>query len=64
MIELEQDIGLPDGETVAVIVQRVSSSGEGIRASAGGWADAGEDLDTWLDEMCRSRQQDRPEPSR
>ena len=35
--------------------------GEGIRQSAGAWADAGEEFNAWLDEMQRSRQKDRPE---
>jgi hypothetical protein len=60
-IELEQESGLPDGQHVAVMVRPVLAPGEGIRQSAGTWADAGDELDAWLDEMQRSRQQDRPE---
>jgi hypothetical protein len=63
LIELEQESGLPDGQQVTVTVQPVLPPGEGIRQSAGAWADAGEELDAWLDEMQRSRQQDRPELS-
>ena len=61
LIELEQESGLPDGQQVTVALQPVLPPGEGIRQSAGAWADAGEELDAWLDEMQRSRQQDRPE---
>jgi hypothetical protein len=65
-IELEFETGLPEGQLVAVVLQPVSESqrlsrGEGIRQSAGGWADAGDELDSWLEEIQRSRQQDRPE---
>ena len=37
--------------------------GEGIKRSAGAWADGGEELDSWLEQVQRSRQQDRPEMS-
>ena len=42
---------------------RLLPPGEGIRASAGAWADAGEDFDLWLEAMRRSRREDRPEPA-
>lgn len=54
-IELDQEPGLPDGQQVTVLVHPVLPPGEGIKQSAGGWADAGEELDIWLDEMQRSR---------
>jgi hypothetical protein len=65
-IELEEEPGLPDGQPVTVTVQPVSqqeqlASGEGIRESAGAWADAGDEVDAWLEEMRRSRQLERPE---
>jgi hypothetical protein len=65
-IELDRDSGLPEGQAVTVTVQPVSpeerlAPGEGIRLSAGAWADGGEELDAWLEEMRRSRQLDRPE---
>jgi len=60
-IELDQELGLPDGEEVSVAVQPLLPPGEGIRQSAGAWADAGPELDNWLEEMQRSRQQDRSE---
>ena len=63
IIQLDQEPGLPDGQEVAVALQPVLPPGEGIRQSAGAWADGGEELDAWLDEMQRSRQQDRGEPS-
>ena len=54
VIELDTEPGLPDGQQVTVALQPVWPTGEGIRQSAGAWADAGEELDTWLDEMHRS----------
>lgn len=61
IIELETEPGWPEGQQVTVFVRPVLAAGEGIRQSAGGWADAGDGLDSWLDEMQRSRQQDRTE---
>jgi hypothetical protein len=61
-IELESEPGLPDGEVVSVIVERSLPPGEGIRQSAGAWADAGEELDAWLQEVRKSRERGRAEP--
>ncbi len=60
-IELEHEAGLPDGQQVTLLLLPVLAAGAGIRQSAGAWADAGEDLDTWLEEVQRGRQQPRPE---
>jgi hypothetical protein len=60
-IELEAEPGFADGQEVTVVLRPALISGDGIRQSAGGWADADDTLDVWLDEMQRSRQQDRPE---
>ncbi len=62
-IELEEELGMPDGQPVSVFVHRLLPPGEGIRQSAGAWSDAGDDLDVWLGEMQRSRHQDRSEPT-
>jgi hypothetical protein len=62
MIELQEDLGLPDGEAVKVIVRQVLPPGEGIRRSAGAWADAGEEFDQWLEGVYRNRGHDREEP--
>ncbi len=63
LIELEEAPGLPDGHQVTVALQPVLPPGEGIRQSAGAWAEAGGEFDVWLSEMQRSRQQDRAELS-
>jgi len=62
-IELQEDLGLPDGETVKVIVRRSLPPGDGIRRSAGAWADAGVKVDRWLKGVYRDRDNDRQEPS-
>lgn len=43
-------VELPDQAVVRVFpaASQVSPTGDGIRASAGAWADAGEDFDKWL----------------
>ncbi len=52
IIELDEEIGLPDGQAVSVSVQPVGrqlAPGEGIRRSAGAWADDAEELDKFLE---------------
>ena len=60
-IELESEPDLPDGQEVNVTVQPLLPPGEGIRRSAGGWADAGPEFDAWLEEIQRSRRPERTE---
>ena len=55
LIELQGDLGLPDGEAVKSIVRQVLAAGEGTRRSAGAWADGGEELDHSLEQIHRSR---------
>ena len=73
-IVLEQPHHLPEGTRVEVVVaptaaaQPVSSNaldkrlppGEGIRRSAGAWADDPEGLDEYLQRLRDEREQDRP----
>jgi len=56
-IELEADLGLPDGQTVSVMVRPAQPPGEGIRRSAGAWAADSAQLDAWLEQMRNSRHQ-------
>lgn len=58
-IELEEAPPFPNGEPVTVEIHPQRAAGEGIRASAGAWADAGEDLDQWLEEVYRARHSER-----
>lgn len=65
-IELQVDSGLPDGQEVDVIVQPTAPTrelppGEGIRQSAGAWADDPEGLDEYLEWNRQQRKVGRPE---
>lgn len=63
-IELERESGLPDGRQVMVILQTAEAKrlppGEGIRRSAGAWAEGGEELDRFLEWSRQQRKVDRP----
>ncbi|MGA2064659.1 MAG: hypothetical protein ABSG86_06810 [Thermoguttaceae bacterium] len=67
-IQLDQEPGLPDGQEVAVIVRPVTRPkgrvpGDGIRRSAGSWADDDpEGLDEYLEWNRRQRKIGRAEP--
>lgn len=56
-IRLDQPLPFGDGQRIVVAVRPIvdKSKGEGLRASAGGWADAGPELDRWLAEVYESR---------
>jgi hypothetical protein len=54
-IELEEAHSFPDGVSVTVEIHLQREPGDGIRASAGAWADAGEELDHWLEDVHRAR---------
>jgi hypothetical protein len=58
-IELENELGLPEGQPVSLFVQPAGTPGDGIRQSAGAWAEDAEELDAWLNQLRASRQQDR-----
>jgi hypothetical protein len=65
-IELDQESGLPEGQQVAVTIQSLAAEkrlppGEGIRRSAGGWADDPVGLDEYLEWNRQQRKQGRPE---
>jgi hypothetical protein len=64
-IELDDEPGLVDGQPVNVTLQRIETSqrlppGEGIRRSAGAWADDPQGLEEYLEQVRRDREQDRP----
>ena len=61
IIELDRETGLPDGQRVSVILQPLLPPGEGIRRSAGAWADGGEELHMWLAEVREGRRANRGE---
>ena len=66
-IQLDAETGLPEGQSVTVTVQPVDLEsenlppGEGIRRSAGAWAEDAEELDKYLEWNRQQRKTDRPE---
>jgi hypothetical protein len=65
-IELDHEAGLPDGQLVTVTLQPANEGqklppGEGLRRSAGAWADDAQELDKYLEWNRQHRKQTRPE---
>jgi ABC-type uncharacterized transport system ATPase subunit len=65
-IELEREPRLPEGQEVKVSVEPITckeeeplAPGEGIRRSAGGWAEDAEELDKYLDWSRQQRKMSR-----
>jgi len=62
-IELQEELGLPDGQHVILTVRVIppsQSTGkvhEGLLQAAGAWADGGDELDEWLKETYEARKQ-------
>jgi hypothetical protein len=54
-IELQEAPPFSDGDPVTVEIHPQAASGDGIRASAGAWADAGEEFDQWLEDVYQAR---------
>jgi hypothetical protein len=63
-IELEHATGLPDGQSVSVVVHPVPPprQGDGLRRAFGSWADDADGLEAFLAQTRRDRDQQRPEP--
>jgi hypothetical protein len=60
-IELAEDLGLPDGDQVEIVVRTAPGSetwGDGIRRSAGGWINHPE-VDAALEQIHQQRRNDR-----
>ena len=55
VVQLNQESGLPDGHQVQVVLRPLEkpladlAPGEGLRLSAGGWAEDAEELDKFLE---------------
>ena len=70
-IELEEELGLPDGQEVSVTVEPVSPATsptnsaalESLRRAAGSWADDAKELDRYLEWNRQQRKGSRPEIS-
>jgi hypothetical protein len=58
-IELDQALGLPDGQTVAVTVVASAPAGDGLRRAFGSWAEDGTELDEFLKQVRLDRKQQR-----
>jgi hypothetical protein len=58
-IELDQAPPVPNGFEVTVEIQSRLADGDGVRKSAGSWADAGDDLDLWLEKLYKARRSKR-----
>jgi predicted DNA-binding antitoxin AbrB/MazE fold protein len=52
-------VDLPDLTPAVVMPQSAAGAGEGIRQSAGSWADSDAELDQWLDKLSAMRRRDR-----
>ncbi len=66
LIELSEEPGLPDGQTVSVTVQPVSEveplpPGEGLRRAFGAWAEDADELDRYVEWSRLQRRVDRRE---
>ncbi len=70
IIELENELALPEGQPVAVTVQPLVSMvndtgplppGEGLRRAFGAWAEDGDELDKYLQWNRQQRKIGRPE---
>ncbi len=70
-IRLEEELGIPDGQEVTVIVQPSPPleetsgplpPGEGIRRSAGAWSDDPEGLDQYIQSLYESRRAEKRRP--
>jgi hypothetical protein len=60
-IELDQEIGLPDGQSVSITVRPTLAPGEGLKRAFGAWAEDGDELDRFMEQLHRDRQLPRPE---
>lgn len=64
-IELEREPGIPEGQEVTVTVESIVSGvarlppGDGLRRSAGAWADDAEELDRYLQWSRQQRKRGR-----
>lgn len=61
-IELPEETGLPEGQEVRVTLEPVTPklpAGEGIRRSAGAWAEDAEELDKYLEWNRQQRKMSR-----
>ncbi len=69
IIELKEELGIPDGQEVSVTVELISEATsptspealESLRRAAGTWAEDSEELDRYLEWNREQRKSGRPE---
>ncbi len=59
IIELEQEPGLPEGQTVSVTLIATAPSDGGLRRSFGAWASDAVGLDEFLEQLRAGRKRQR-----
>lgn len=62
IIELEREPGIPEGQVVSVVLRPALPPGEGLRRAFGAWAEDAEDLNRFVQDVYRDRDDGRPEP--
>ncbi len=62
-IELDREPGMPEGQLVSVVLRPALPPGEGLRRSFGAWSKEAGELDQFVEEIYRSRADERPEPT-
>jgi hypothetical protein len=60
---LENEPGIPDGQTVSLKLISESPTGGGLRRSFGAWVDDGAELDDFLQQIRGDRKRQREEPA-
>jgi hypothetical protein len=58
-IQLEQDVGLPDGQAVAITLVPAAPKGEGLERSFGAWSESANDVDAFFEQVRRDRKHSR-----
>jgi hypothetical protein len=58
-VELDREPGLPDGQLVSVVLRPALSPGEGLRRSFGAWAGDAQELERFLEDVYRDRDDER-----
>jgi hypothetical protein len=62
-IELIEDSGLREGQPVKVMLRLALAPGEGLQRAFGSWADGANQLDQFVAQIYRDREDDRTGPT-
>lgn len=55
-IELDHEPGLPEGQLVSVVLRPALPPGEGLRRSFGAWASDASELNEFIEDIYRDRE--------